>query len=69
VIVVGEPETGTSEVAKEAATLTLCPQGWSLVPGSQSGARFKCWPDKTLVKIECQSGTRFFEQDGMIGCQ
>jgi hypothetical protein len=69
VIVVGEPETGTSEVAKEAATLTLCPQGWSLIPGSQSGARFKCRPDKPLVKIECQNGTKFFEQEGMIGCQ
>ena len=69
VIVVGEPEPGASEAAKEAATLTLCPQGWSLVPGSQAGPRFKCRPDKPLMKIECQGGTKYVEQDGVIGCQ
>jgi hypothetical protein len=69
VIVVGEPEPGVSEVAREAATLTLCPQGWSLLPGSQSGPRFKCRPDKPLQKIECHGGSKFFEQDGMMGCQ
>jgi hypothetical protein len=69
VIVVGEPEAGQSEAAKEAATLTLCPQSWSLVPGSQTGTRFKCRPDKPLTKIECQGGAKYFEQDGMIGCQ
>lgn len=69
VIVVGEPEPGASEVAKEAATLTLCPQGWSLVPGSQAGPRFKCRPDKPLTKMECQGGTKYVEQDGLIGCQ
>ena len=69
VIVVGEQESGSSEVAREAATLTLCPQGWSLLPGSQSGPRFKCRPDKPLTKIECQGGSKFSEQDGVIGCQ
>jgi hypothetical protein len=69
VIVVGEPETGLSEAAKEAATLTLCPPGWSLIPGSQNGLRFKCRPDKPLTKIECQGGTKYLEHDGVIGCQ
>ena len=69
VIVVGEPEPTTSEAAKEAASLTLCPQGWSLIPGSQNGPRFKCRPDKPLTKIECQGGTKYVEQDGVIGCQ
>jgi len=69
VIVVGESEGGGSEVAREAATLTLCPQGWSLIPGSQNGPRFKCRPDKPLMKIECQGGTKYIEQDGLIGCQ
>jgi len=69
VIVVGEPESGGSEVVREAATLTLCPQGWSLLPGSQSGPRFKCRPDKPLMKIECRGGSKFFEQEGVIGCQ
>jgi len=69
VIIVGESEANPSAAAREAATLSLCPQGWSLVPGSQSGARFKCRPDKPLTKMECQGGTKFFEQDGVIGCQ
>jgi hypothetical protein len=69
VIIVGEPESGGSEAAREAATLSLCPQGWSLIPGSQNGPRFKCRPDKPFTKIECQGGAKFFEQDGMIGCQ
>jgi hypothetical protein len=69
VIVVGEPEAQVSEAAREAAGLTLCPQGWSLIPGSQIGPRFKCKPDKPLTKLECQGGTKFVEQDGIIGCQ
>jgi len=46
-----------------------CPAGWALVPGSQSGYRFKCRPEHTTPKIECQGGTKYFEQDGTIGCQ
>lgn len=69
VIVVGEAEPGTAESAREAANASLCPQGWSVIPGSVSGPRFKCRPDKPLSKIECQNGSKFFEQDGVIGCQ
>jgi hypothetical protein len=68
VTVVGEPPP--PEPAKEtAAPTSACPAGWSLVPGSQSGARFKCRADNPLPKLECQSGTRYFSQDGVIGCQ
>ena len=52
---------------KEAAVSATCPPGWSLVPSSQSGPRFKCRVDRP--KIECPSGTKYFEQEGMIGCQ
>jgi hypothetical protein len=68
VVVVGDSE-GAGDAVRETAALSLCPQGWSLIPGSQSGLRFKCRPDKPLVKIECQGGTKFFDQDGVIGCQ
>lgn len=55
---------------KEAAAVTAnCPPGWSLVPGSQAGARFKCRADRPTPKIDCQGGTKYFEQDGTIGCQ
>ena len=52
---------------KEAAVTANCPPGWSLVPGSQTGPRFKCRVDRP--KLECPSGTKYVEQDGMIGCQ
>jgi hypothetical protein len=66
VLVVGETQ---SEVEKVSETPSGCPQGWMLIPGTQNGPRFKCRAEKPLAKIECQSGTRFFEQDGVIGCQ
>jgi hypothetical protein len=56
--------------AGEAAQMgTGCPAGWSLVTGSQSGYRFKCRAERLTPKIECQGGTKYFEQDGVIGCQ
>lgn len=55
---------------KEAATaIGTCPAGWSIVPGSQAGLRFKCRADHPMPRIECQGGTKYFEQDGLIGCQ
>ena len=51
---------------KEAST--GCPPGWSLVPGSQSGPRFKCRADRP-AKIDCPGGTKYFEQEGVVGCQ
>jgi hypothetical protein len=54
--------------AKEAPPVSAtCPPGWSLVPNSQTGARFKCRADRP--KIECPVGTKFVEQEGTIGCQ
>lgn len=69
VTVVADPPP--PEAVKEAAlpTTTTCPAGWSLVPGSQTGPRFKCRSDAPLPKIECQSGTRYFAHDGVVGCQ
>ena len=67
VVVIGETP---QEATKEAPAATApCPQGWMLVPGSQSGSKFKCRPQPPAAKIECPSGTRYFEQDGLIGCQ
>ena len=66
VFMMGETQ---SDVAKASEMLSACPPGWSLIPGTQNGPRFKCRAEKPLAKIECQSGTKFFEQDGVIGCQ
>ena len=59
-----------SAAPSETPSVTAgCPAGWSLVPGSQSGYRFRCRPEHSTPKIECHGGTKYFEQDGTIGCQ
>jgi len=63
-VVVGE----LPRVAPAPAPVAGCPAGWALVPGSQSGDKFRCRPQPP-AKIECAGGTKYFEQDGMIGCQ
>jgi len=63
-------ETPPAETVQPKETVTVnCPAGWSVIPGSQSGPRFKCRADRPAPKIECQGGTKYFEQDGVIGCQ
>ncbi len=68
VMVVDETPPPESAQPKETVTVN-CPAGWSVIPGSQVGPRFKCRADHPAPKIECQGGTKYFEQDGMIGCQ
>ena len=70
VTIAGEPLAPERTTASEVPPATVgCPPGWSLLPGSQSGYRFRCRPDPTTPKIECQGGTKYIEQDGAIGCQ
>jgi hypothetical protein len=62
-----EPEVA---VPSETPPVTAgCPAGWSLIPGSQSGYRFRCRLEHAAPRIECQGGTKYVEQDGTIGCQ
>jgi len=66
----GETSAAERSTPTEASPVTAgCPVGWSLVPGSQSGYRYKCRAERAAPKIECQGGTKYFEQDGTIGCQ
>jgi len=67
--VAGEAPATQSKSAEATQASTRCPSGWSLVQGSQSGYRFKCRVERLMPKIECQGGTKYFEQDGVIGCQ
>lgn len=67
--IAGEPPTPERTAAEATQVSTGCPSGWSLVPGSQSGYRFKCRAERLTPRIECQGGTKYFEQDGVIGCQ
>jgi len=68
--IAGEAPAQQRQTANEVTPMTIgCPLGWSPVPGSQSGYRFRCRPEPTMPKIECQGGTKYVEQDGTIGCQ
>ncbi len=70
VVVIREPSAAEGAAPSEAPSVTAgCPPGWSLVPGSQSGYRFKCRAEHITPRIDCQGGTKYVEQDGMIGCQ
>lgn len=69
-IVTGEAPAPERAAPGEALPVTAgCPPGWSLVPGSQSGYRYKCRAEHIAPRIECQGGTKYFEQDCTIGCQ
>jgi len=68
--VVGEPAAQRTTAPGEAPPVTSgCPAGFSLIPGSQSGYRYKCRAESATPKIQCQGDTKYFEQDGTIGCQ
>lgn len=68
-LVVEDPRSADAAAPRDTVTTTVgCPAGWALVPGSLSGNRFRCRPDKSAINIECRGGTRYVDQDGMIGC-
>ena len=70
VTVIGEPQAPEGAASSDAPSVAAgCPAGWSLVPGSQSGYRFRCRPEPAAPKIDCKGGTKYVEQDGTIGCQ
>ena len=70
VTVVRESSALEGAVPSETPPVTAgCPAGWSLIPGSQSGYRFRCRLEHAVPRIECQGGTKYVEQDGTIGCQ
>jgi hypothetical protein len=69
VTVIAEPPPPEATPKDAAAISAACPPGWTLIPGSQAGPRFRCRPDSPAQKIDCQGGTKYFEESGMIGCQ
>jgi hypothetical protein len=70
VTVIREASASESAGGSETSAMTAgCPPGWSLVPGSQSGYRFRCRAEHVTPRIDCQGGTKYVEQDGTIGCQ
>ena len=46
-----------------------CPAGWYVVPESVDGARYTCRPNLPAVPLRCAAGTRYFAENGVIGCR
>ena len=46
-----------------------CPAGWYMVPDSVQGARFTCRPNLPPTPLRCAEGTRYFAENGVIGCR
>ena len=48
---------------------TGCPAGWYLVPDSVQGSRYECRPNLPASPLRCGAGTRYFAENGAIGCR
>jgi hypothetical protein len=46
-----------------------CPAGWWLVPESVQGAQYSCRPNLPSRPLPCGGGTRYFSENGVIGCR
>jgi hypothetical protein len=46
-----------------------CPAGWWLVPESVQGAQYSCRPNLPARPLPCAGGTRYFSENGVIGCR
>lgn len=46
-----------------------CPAGWWLVPESVQGASYSCRPNLPSRPLVCSGGTRYFSENGVIGCR
>ena len=58
-----------TRVAKTDSALLNCPRGWSIDPASVKGARFTCRANPPAQPIKCAEGTKYFSEDGSIGCR
>jgi hypothetical protein len=58
-----------ASAAPAAAESSGCPAGWYLVPDSVQGARYDCRPNLPAAPLRCAAGTRYFAENGVIGCR
>lgn len=68
----GEPAIAAVPAAAERAAPAEtggCPAGWYLVPDSVQGARYECRPNLPASPLRCANGTRYFAENGAIGCR
>ena len=52
-----------------AATKATCPKGWALVADSVKGDRYTCHASPPSKPLKCQGDTKYFYDNGVIGCR
>ena len=66
------PSASTADAPPEGVSALpgpSCPAGWWLVPESVDGARYTCRPNLPSRPLTCASRTRYFSENGVIGCR
>ena len=62
--------TVQADVAKAAAAAAAhCPKGWTLVADSLKGNRYSCRADPPAAPLKCAGDTKYFAENGLIGCR
>lgn len=56
-----------SPPAQAAAASASCPAGWSMA--TREGNKFTCRANPPPAPIKCGPGTRYFAENGQIGCR
>lgn len=46
-----------------------CPMGWSLIPSSVNGAQYSCRANAPQMPLNCGGNTKYFYDNGVIGCK
>jgi hypothetical protein len=59
----------TAKASEKTATRPRCPKGWTLVVDSFKGERYTCRAEPPAQALKCGSGTKYFAENGEIGCR
>jgi hypothetical protein len=46
-----------------------CPSGYTLITGSFQGNKYSCSANPPSKPIRCEGGTKYFAEQGVIGCR
>ena len=58
-----------AKAPEKTAARPRCPRGWTLVADSFKGNRYACRADPPAQALKCGAGTKYFAENGEIGCR
>jgi len=58
-----------AKAPEKTAARPRCPRGWTLVADSFKGSRYTCRADPPAQALKCGGGTKYFAENGEIGCR